>query len=104
MKLHRRQTFAGFLIVGLISLVGFAAFSATGFRTAPPVDLPADVSARIAGQLLGVDLGPDSGEPTTTTPTPATTAPDSDGIDDSAAPAEMTLVTAFSASAGLGTG
>ena len=56
LKLHRRQAFAGFVIIGLIALVGFAAFSATGFGTAPPIDLPADVSARIAGQLLGVDL------------------------------------------------
>lgn len=104
MKLHRRQAFAGFLIVGLIALVGFAAFSATGFRTAPPVDLPADISARIAGQLLGVDLGPDSGEPTTTSPAPSTTAPDSEDLDESAAPATMTLAAALSPPAGLAAG
>jgi hypothetical protein len=58
LKLHRPKAFAGFLIVSLLALVGFAAFSATGVRAAPPVDIP-DVSARVAGALLGVDLGPD---------------------------------------------
>lgn len=91
MRLHRPEAFAGFLIVGLLALVGFAAFSATGARAAPPADIP-DVSARVAGALLGVDLGPDpdpatpavapeqpgaapEGAPTTTAPTPSTTSP-----------------------------
>ena len=60
MNLQRPQAFAGFLIVGLLALAGFAAFSATGARSAPPVDLPDDVSARVAGAVLGLDLGPDS--------------------------------------------
>ena len=65
MRLHRPKAFAGFLIVSLLALVGFAAFSATGVRAAPPIEIP-DVSARVAGALLGVDLGPD--------PDPATPA------------------------------
>lgn len=60
MKLRRPQAFAGFVIVSLIALIGFAAFSATGFRSAPPLDLPEDVTARIAGQILGVELGSDA--------------------------------------------
>ena len=55
LKLHRRQAFAGFLIVSLIALIGFAAFSATGFSKAPPLDLPESSSGRIAGQILGVE-------------------------------------------------
>lgn len=57
--MRRPKAFAGFLIVGLISLVGFAAFSATGVGSAPPIDLPAEVSGKVAGAILGVDLGPD---------------------------------------------
>jgi len=53
--------------VGLLALVGFAAFSATGARAAPPADIP-DVSARVAGALLGVDLGPDPDEITLAAP------------------------------------
>ena len=60
--MQRPKAFAGFLIVGLIALVGFAAFSATGVRAAPPVDIPAEVEARVAGAILGVDLGPDSAD------------------------------------------
>ncbi|NND04026.1 MAG: hypothetical protein HKN91_14695 [Acidimicrobiia bacterium] len=62
MQLQRPKAFAGFLIVGLIALAGFAAFSATGVRAAPPIDIPADVSASVAGNILGVDLGPDSAD------------------------------------------
>ena len=62
MQSQRPKAFAGFLIVGLISLAGFAAFSATGVRAAPPVDIPAEVNARVAGAILGVDLGPDSAD------------------------------------------
>lgn len=62
MQLQRPKAFAGFLIVGLIALAGFAAFSATGVRAAPPVDIPAEVSARVAGNILGVDLGPDTAD------------------------------------------
>ena len=61
-QLQRPKAFAGFLIVGLIALAGFAAFSATGVRSAPPVDIPAEVSARVAGNILGVDLGPDTAD------------------------------------------
>ena len=99
LKLHRRQAFAGFLIVGLIALVGFAAFSATGFRAPPPVDLPADISARIAGQLLGVDLGPDIVE-SDATPPPATASPDTDAADESAAPSAAPMVIAMGLPAG----
>lgn len=60
--MQRPKAFAGFLIVGLIALVGFAAFSATGVGSAPPVDLPAEVSGKVAGAILGVDLGPDIAE------------------------------------------
>lgn len=70
MQLQRPKAFAGLLIVGLIALVGFAAFSATGLRSAPPLDLPDDVSARIAGSLLAVDLGPELVE-SSLSPTPA---------------------------------
>ena len=76
LKLHRRQAFAGFLIVGLIAIVGFAAFSATGFRNAPPIDIPADATADIAGQLLAVDLGPDAPE---ANPAPAPATPGDSG-------------------------
>lgn len=62
MRLQRPKAFAGLLIVGLIAIVGFAAFSATGFRSAPPIDLPDQVSGKTAGALLGVDLGPDSAD------------------------------------------
>ena len=62
MQLRRPKAFAGFLIVGLIALAGFAAFSATGVRAAPPIDLPAEVSAKVAGNILGVDLGPDTAD------------------------------------------
>jgi len=62
LQLQRPKAFAGFLIVGLIALAGFAAFSATGVRAAPPVDIPAEVSARVAGNILGVDLGPDTAD------------------------------------------
>jgi hypothetical protein len=102
LKLHRRQAFAGFLIVGLIALVGFAAFSATGFKSAPPVDLPADISARIAGQLLGVDLGPDAVDAGTTPPPTAT--PGTNGEDASASPSPTTTVTALVLPLHLGAG
>ncbi|MCP3974095.1 MAG: hypothetical protein GY720_06335 [bacterium] len=75
MRLQRPQAFAGFLIVGLIALVGFAAFSATGFRTAPPVDLPDEVTARVAGAILGLDLGPDSEAPDVASPTHSAGSP-----------------------------
>jgi hypothetical protein len=101
LKLHRRQAFAGFLIIGLIALVGFAAFSATGFKAPPPVDLPADVSARIAGQLLGVDLGPDV-EEADTTPSPSTATPDTEVVDSSAAPATTPVVIALGLPAAAG--
>lgn len=65
LKLHRPKAFAGLLIVGLLALVGFAAFSATGASKAPPTAIP-DVNARVAGALLGIDLGPD---PAAATPT-----------------------------------
>ena len=103
LKLHRRQAFAGFLIVGLIALVGFAAFSATDFRSAPPVDLPDDISARIAGQLLGVDLGPDSAEPDAT-PEPSSTTPDSANTDAAPSPGSTPLVTAWGLPASLAAG
>lgn len=70
--MQRPKAFAGLLIVGLIALVGFAAFSATSLRSAPPLDLPDDISARIAGNLLAVDLGPDLVE-SSLSPTPAST-------------------------------
>lgn len=53
--------------MSLLALVGFAAFSATGARAAPPADIP-DVSARVAGAILGVDLGPDPDEVTFAAP------------------------------------
>lgn len=99
MQLQRPKAFAGLLIVGLIALVGFAAFSATGLRTAPPLDLPDDISARIAGNLLAVDLGPDLVESSLSpTPVPSddsnptsdapdvTDQPTSDSADESAPP------------------
>lgn len=61
--MQRPKAFAGSLIVGLIALIGFAAFSATGVRAAPPIDLPAEVTARVSGAILGVDLGPDTAAP-----------------------------------------
>jgi len=80
LKLHRRQTYAGFLIVSLIALLGFAAFSARSLKTPPPVEIPAQVSARVAGQLLGVDLGPDTPSASVSS-APAESAPDP-GADD----------------------
>ncbi len=62
LQLQRPKAFAGILIVGLIAIAGFAAFSATGVRAAPPIDIPAEVSARVAGNILGVDLGPDTAD------------------------------------------
>ena len=59
MKIIRPQTFAGLLIVAMIALAGFAAFTASGVGNAPPLDLPDNVSARVAANLLAVDLGPD---------------------------------------------
>ena len=91
------------MIVGLIALVGFAAFSATGFRSAPPVDLPSDVSARIAGQLLGVDLGPDAAEPDLTT-VPSTETPDSTDTDAAPSPDATPLITAWGLPAALAAG
>lgn len=60
--MQRAKAFAGFLIVGLIALIGFAAFSATGAGSAPPVDLPEGVTARVSGAVLGLDLGPDAAD------------------------------------------
>ncbi len=82
-KLHRAQAFAGFLIVSLIALIGFAAFSATSLRAAPPLDIPDDASARIAGQILGVDLGPEVAQ-ASVTPRDA----DDSAVDDAAGDAD----------------
>ena len=68
--MQRAKAFAGFLIVGLIALIGFAAFSATGAGSAPPVELPPGVSARVSGAVLGLDLGPDAADQSLT-PLPA---------------------------------
>lgn len=80
--MQRPKAFAGFLIIGLIALIGFAAFSATGVRAAPPVDLPAEVTARVSGALLGVDLGPDTADRSLAPDPDATTlGSPSDGVD-----------------------
>lgn len=82
--MQRAKAFAGFLIVGLIALIGFAAFSATGVGSAPPVDVPEGVTARVSGALLGLDLGPDAADQSLT-PLPTEPASTSSGADDGGA-------------------
>jgi hypothetical protein len=68
---HRSPlAFAGVLIILLLAVIGFAAFSATPIDTAQTADgvvLPPTASGRIAGSIMGAQLA--------TSVTPATTEP-----------------------------
>jgi hypothetical protein len=62
------------LIVALVAVLGFAAFSAgqpdAGPSTTPAfeADMPAAISGRVAGAIFATELGPDGVETTTSTP------------------------------------
>ena len=72
--------FAGLLIMTLVSILGFTAFSPEPGTTTPtlnasvPLPVPAGASGRVAAAILATELGPPP-PPTTTTTTTTTTAP-----------------------------